>query len=149
MKVFLDTNILLDIILERPGFEAPLEVLQKASDGFVELYASYLTMANIAYILRKNYKGALIPTIKQLSSLLTVLPMGQPQLEKAMLLDGPDFEDILQAVCAEEEGCEIILTHNPAHFKIGPGLCPEWNCPQVYTAEEFLASPYLYDEKHN
>lgn len=140
MKLFLDTNILLDIILERPGFEAPLEVFQKASDGLVELYASYLSMANIAYILRKNYKGALIPTIKQLSCLLTVLPMDGHQLETAMMLEGPDFEDILQAVCAKDAGCEIILTHNPAHFHIGSGLFPEWRCPQVYTPEEFLSA---------
>ena len=140
MKLFLDTNILLDIILERPGFEAPLEVFQKASDGLVELYASYLSMANIAYILRKNYKGALIPTLKQLSCLLTVLPMDGHQLETAMMLEGPDFEDILQAVCAKEGGCEIILTHNPAHFHIGSGLFPEWRCPQVSTPEEFLSA---------
>ena len=140
MKLFLDTNVLLDIILERPGFEAPLEVFQKASDGLVELYASYLSMANIAYILRKNYKGALIPTIKQLSCLLTVLPMDGHQLETAMMLEGPDFEDILQAVCAKDAGCETILTHNPAHFHIGSGLFPEWRCPQVSTPEEFLSA---------
>ena len=140
-RVFLDTNLLLDIVLERPGFEAPLEVLQLASEGNITLYASFLSMANIAYILRKNYKGVLIPTIKQLSALLEVLPMNQAQLEKAMLLDGPDFEDILQAVCAQEGGCEAILTHNPGHFHIGPGLCPTWICPQVSTPEDFLYNP--------
>lgn len=95
-------------------------------------------MANIAYVLCKNYHGALIPTIKQLSGLMEVLPMTQAQLEKAMLLDGPDFEDILQAVCAQDGGCETLLTHNPKHYQIGPGLLPGWVSPQVLTPEQFM-----------
>lgn len=137
-RIFLDTNLLLDIVLERPGFEAPLEVFQLASEGRISLCASYLSMANIAYVLRKNYHGALIPTIKQLSGLMEVLPMTQAQLEKAMLLDGPDFEDILQAVCAQDGNCETLLTHNPKHFQIGPGLLPGWVSPQVLTPEQFM-----------
>lgn len=95
-------------------------------------------MANIAYVLRKNYHGALIPTIKQLSGLMEVLPMTQAQLEKAMLLVGPDFEYILQAVCAQDGGCETLLTHNPKHFQIGPGLLPGWVSPHVLTPEQFM-----------
>lgn len=140
MRVFLDTNILLDIVLERSGYRAPLEVFQLASEGRMDLCASFLSMANIAYVLRKDYRGALIPTVKLLSSLLDVLQMNKLQLEKAMLLDGPDFEDILQAVCAKESGCRVILTHNPKHFRIGAGLTSDWICPQVLTPEEFLRS---------
>lgn len=100
-------------------------------------------MANIAYVLRKNYHGALIPTIKQLSGLMEVLPMTQAQLEKAMLLDGPDFEDILQAVCAQDGGCETLSGGAGRNSETNrSGKCDEgtWNCEEN--------SPNLYRESH-
>ena len=54
-RLFLDTNVLLDVLLERPGYEAVLDILQLGSDGKVALCTSYLSMADIAYVLRKEY----------------------------------------------------------------------------------------------
>lgn len=138
-RLFLDTNVLLDILLERPGYEPALDILQLGADGKATLCTSYLSMANIAYVLRKEYCGGiLLPTLKQISSLVEVLPMDSAQLQKAMLLSGPDFEDILQAVCAVSSGCRIILTHNVKHFTIHRGLAADWPQPEVLTPEAFL-----------
>lgn len=137
--VFLDTNLILDVVLERPGFESTMEILQKGTEGKIKLYTSFLSMANIAYVLRKNYNGVMIPTLKQISMLLEVLPMDSKQLKQAMLLAGPDYEDILQAVCATAGGCTVLLTRNPKHFNIKSGLLPKWVAPEVYTPEEFLS----------
>lgn len=138
-RLFLDTNVLLDVLLERPGYEAALDVLQLGSDGKATLCTSYLSMANIAYVLRKEFSGGiLLPTLKQISSLLEVLPMDGVQLQQALLLSGPDFEDILQAVCAVAAGCRIILTHNTKHFAIHRGLAPDWVQPEALTPEAFL-----------
>ena len=139
-RVFLDTNLLLDVVLERPGFEAPLQIIQLGAEGKVELFTSYLSMANIAYILRKNYQGALIPTLKQLSLLVKVLPMDKSQLDDSMFLEGPDFEDLAQAVCAVSGGCSVLLTHNPKHFRIKQGLLSGWKSPQILTPEAFLGA---------
>ncbi len=69
-RLFLDTNVLLDVLLERPGYQATLKLLQAGSDGRVSLCTSILSMANIAYVLRKTTNpGLLTPTLKQLSSL--------------------------------------------------------------------------------
>ncbi len=138
-RLFLDTNILLDILLERPGYQAALEILQAGSDGKVMLHTSVLSMANIAYVLRKTLPpSVLTPTLKQLSLLVDVLPMDAAQLNDAILLSGPDFEDILQAVCAAKGSCEAIITHNPKHFNIQPGLHPAWTSPQILTPEAFV-----------
>lgn len=138
-RLFLDTNILLDILLGRPGFQAGTEILQLGADGSVSLCSSYLSIANIAYVIRKDFKGGiLIPTIKQLSSLLEILPMDDAQLQRALLLDGPDFEDILQAVCAQSGHCQIIITDNPRHFRIQSRLLPDWSPIPVCTPDEFL-----------
>ncbi len=116
-KVFLDTNILLDLFLERPGFEDASRILQAGEDGKIILCCSFLTMANLAFILRKSVSSArLVPTLFQISSLIHVLPMDKDQLADAYCVEGRDFEDILQAVCANKGGCSYIITRNVAHF---------------------------------
>ena len=140
LRLFLDTNVLLDVLLERPGYEAVLEILQQGSDDQVSLCVSILSMANIAYVLRKDQSGLILhPTLKQISALTEVLPMDQAQLQRALLLSGPDFEDILQAVCAESGRCSIIITRNPKVFQIQKGLSPDWTSPTILTPEEFLS----------
>ena len=139
-KVFIDTNIILDILLERGNYQAALEILQLGDDGKVELCTSYLSMANIAYILRKDFSRTdKVITLKQLSSILTVLPMDGDQFNTALLLDGPDMEDIFQTQCAVASGCDVIVTHNPKDFIITSSLLKEWSCPKVMTPEEYIA----------
>ena len=117
-KVFLDTNILMDLLLERPGFEEAALILQAGEDGRIELCCSCLTMANLAFILRKNTTPArLAPTLMQIQSLMEILPMDAAQLKQACRISGRDFEDILQAVCAHAAGCSHIVTRNPADFR--------------------------------
>lgn len=116
-KAFLDTNILLDLLLERPGYEDSARILQAGEDGEAVLCCSFLTMANLAFILRKTVSATrLVPTLVQIKSLVKVLPMDEGQLSEACFLNGPDFEDILQAVCARQGACTHIVTRNVADF---------------------------------
>ena len=145
-KVFLDTNILLDLLLERPGFEDAAEVLQAGEDGRIELYCSFLTMANVAFILRKNTTPArLAPTLMQIKSLIRVLPMDVDQLDEACWIAGRDFEDALQAVCAHSAGCTHIVTRNKAdyRFTVSSGSTIDISTyPTICTPEEFKLQTY-------
>ena len=134
-RIFLDTNIMLDLIQERPGYEASARVLQRQEDGEIEVCLSVLSMANIAYVLRKTVPPFLvIPTLKQISSVVRIVSMD----DDALLMDGPDFEDILQLSCAAAHGCTILLTHNPRDFHIRKGLSAASSLPEVLTPEEYL-----------
>lgn len=137
-RVFFDTNLLLDLIDERPGYETVAQILQKQSDGELEVCVSVLSLANIAYVLRKRNSAFTIPTLRQMSSLLTVLPMDNGQFDLALMMDGPDFEDVFQAACAVRNQCECILTRNVKDFKIKKGLCRLEHLPPVYSPEQFL-----------
>ena len=53
-KVFLDTNILLDLVQHRDGFYHAVSVLQGAYEKQYDIYAYVLSYANIAYVLRKE-----------------------------------------------------------------------------------------------
>ena len=52
-KVFLDTNILVDFVDNRDKREYAETIIELGKIGIVDLYASYLSFANIGYILRK------------------------------------------------------------------------------------------------
>ena len=67
-RVFFDTNIMLDLIQERPGYDAAARILQKQENGELEVCMSTLAIADIAYVLRKTVPAPLIvPTLKQIS----------------------------------------------------------------------------------
>ena len=75
-RIFLDTNVILDFILEREGAEDAASILQLGENGDVDLEVSFLTMANVAYIARKGHtQEQLYSIIADLSALLKTLPM--------------------------------------------------------------------------
>ena len=140
MKAFLDTNILLDLLLEREGYELCARIFQLKDDGTIELCASVLTMINVAYVYRKTVgQSSAITNLKYISALLDVLPMDNDTIQQALYLEGKDFEDILQYICAAQNHCDSVITRNSKDFKIKPGLKNLPVLPTVYTPEAFLA----------
>ena len=116
-SIFLDTNVIVDFILEREGAEDAANILQLAEDGKIELAVSFLTMANTAYIARKGHtQEQLYSIMTDLSDMLKTLPMDEVQLKLALECPATDFEDMLQYQCAKANLCDIIITRNCKHF---------------------------------
>lgn len=112
-KVFVDTNIILDFVLCREGQQDALDLFQMAEEGKIELFVSFLTMANVAYVARKHRtKEELYEYLRELSSLFKILSMDETQFSEALATIVPDFEDLLQYVCARKNGCDCIVTNN-------------------------------------
>ena len=123
MKVFLDTNIILDLLLEREGYEASAQLFQLQEEGKVELSVSILTMVNAAFVYKKSVgPQVIVPNLKYLSTLVEVLPMDNDTLQQSLYLNGKDFEDILQYMCAVQNHCDVVVTRNEKDFKIKEGL---------------------------
>lgn len=129
---------MLDLIQERPGYEAAARILQKQDNGEITVCMSTLSIADIAYVLRKTVPASLIvPTLKQISSVVEIVPMDDSQLQQAFILNGPDFEDLMQLTCAVANGCTKIITHNPRDFRISKGLLDRFSFPDILSPEEF------------
>ena len=72
-RIFVDTNVIIDVLMQREGFLASAKVLALSKQENISLYVSVLTMANIAYILRKSLKGESFYTeIGKIANLLNV-----------------------------------------------------------------------------
>lgn len=133
-KIFLDTNVLLDYVLRRPGSHHVDAIIELASGNkWMHLYVSYLSMANTAYIIRKRLPEDIRECLAELSGWVDILPMNDMQFMTAVRdCKSPDFEDALQIMCAEEKECDLILTNNATHFKSYTEI-------PVMTPSEFLS----------
>jgi Predicted nucleic acid-binding protein, contains PIN domain len=140
VKIFLDTNIILDLLLEREGYEDSAVLFQMQEDGELKLFVSILTMVNVSYIYKKTVGEAMAAAnLKYLSALVEVLPMDGDQLQLALMMGGRDFEDALQAVCAAEAGCDYIVTRNDRDFRLRAGAVKKYRIPEVTTPAGFLS----------
>ena len=130
MRVFLDTNILLDIIEGRQQFLlASSNVFDLGIKGQIEMFATPLTFANCVYTARKNvgYEQA-ISGLRSLKSYVKIAVMDDVQVTEALGSDMPDFEDMLQYKAAVSAKCDVIITRDKKrHFPSNgiPVLSPE------------------------
>lgn len=132
MKLFLDTNIVMDYVENRDPFVVyALSLFQMGYDGLHQLYVSDLTLANIAYITRKDLmQDKLYELLEGLCSVLHIASIGEQSVRMAVCLRAKDFEDALQYFSAKECGADCIITRNKKDFYFS-------DLP-VYTPEEFL-----------
>ena len=140
MKVFLDTNILIDFIARREGFyQAAANLINLGIKGEVELCTTPLTYATCIFIARKvlGYDGV-VKAMQILDNYLNVLTMDGTQCHNALYTKMPDFEDMLQFEAAFAAGSDVIVTRNKKHF-------PQ-DAIQVLDSTEFFDT-YWYEEK--
>jgi predicted nucleic acid-binding protein len=118
MKIFFDTNVLLDVILERGDISSSAKSISYSETLGHELSISVLSIANMAYILRHVLKGrAFESQIEDIKSTMTIEPMNEDTVTAAISLHANDFEDALQYACAIQADCDIIITSNKKDFK--------------------------------
>lgn len=132
MKVFLDTNVLLDFLMQRNDCAAAKKILAlPIMDNDYELLVSDLTIANACYITRKQIRQDFFyETISRLLRFFRVIPIGPQAVSDALALQAKDFEDALQYFSAINAGADVIITRNIKDF-------PFSTLP-IYEPDQFL-----------
>ncbi|MGY6742077.1 MAG: type II toxin-antitoxin system VapC family toxin [Cecembia sp.] len=130
MKIFLDTNILIDFLSDRGAFTKYATTLfQIAGKKKISLYTSSHAIATTYYILKKYTDDkSLRRKLLDLIDLLEVLDVTKSQVKKALISDRADFEDGIQLLNAESvSGMAYIVTRNLRDFKGTsiPAIAPE------------------------
>ena len=117
-KLFLDTNIVLDLIGNREPFVKEAAFLfQLGRNKECQLFVSDLTFVNIAYITRKTYpKEKLYSVLSKLRSFLTIVGGGVVAVDHALALQADDFEDAVQYYAARQADADYIITRNKKDF---------------------------------
>lgn len=127
--VLFDTNILLDVILNRrPYVAVSAAALDLVAQGRIEGYVASPAVTTIAYIVQRE-KGAAEArnALLHLLSRLRVAPVTDSSVRMALAMSLGDFEGGVCAASAQEAGCALIVTRNPGHFRKvePPAILPE------------------------
>lgn len=118
MRILIDTNVILDIFLDREPFVNDAGLIWKAhEEERLTAYVSAITPVNLFYIARK-LQGREIATraVHRLLATLPVTTVNQRVLESSLVLGFEDFEDAVQHASAEAHGLDAIVTRNIEDF---------------------------------
>lgn len=131
-RVFIDTNIVLDLLAKRIDFyEEAQDLFTYSQDSELILTVSTLTFANAHYILSDQLKMTKVRNVlRTFKILVEVLPFNDKILELALETEFKDFEDGIQYYTALEYDNDAIITRNKRDFKLS-------SIP-ILNAKEFL-----------
>lgn len=133
MKILFDTNIVLDLLMDRqPYSDAAAALFSKVEDGTVIGFLSGTTITTVFYLAAKTVgAGRAREEIRKLLSLFEVAPVNKHVLESALVQDFNDFEDVVIHEAACHVGADAIVTRNQKDFR--KSVIP------VYSSEEMAS----------
>ena len=134
MNLFVDTNVLLDVIAKRVQFLADSSAIWSlAESGQVTGLIASVSVTNIYYIIRKlsDHRTAMRAMV-ELRGIFTFAACDGQVISQAIEARMPDFEDAVQYFSALHAGADVLVTRNPKHFPRG--------AVPVVTPTEYLAT---------
>ena len=133
MKVLFDTNIILDVLLDREPFsEHASYLMSKVERSEINGFLCATTVTTIHYLLSKNLdKKNAITSINSIIALFEIASVNRLVIENALKSKFTDFEDSVLHESARHAGAEYIITRNIKDFK-------NTKIP-VFTPTEFLS----------
>lgn len=133
MKIMCDTNVIIDVLLEREPFvEASYMVLSLCEEHRIEGFVSASSVTDIYYLVRKYTHSAELTykAVGKLLEIVKVCSVTNNDVLTAFQRKARDFEDCLVATCAKSIRCDYIVTRNKKDFE-------EFDIP-LFTPEELL-----------
>lgn len=128
MKLLIDTNVFLDIILSREPFTKDAVLIWKIIEKkFVKGYISATTITDIHYISKKSIGDEKSKSfIKEILDIFEIIDADKQCFYKALNSTIKDFEDAVQYEISEKIKCDYIVTRNKGDYKdisnvLGPG----------------------------
>lgn len=118
-RLFLDTNIILDLLGERDPFYLPTAKLVSLADkGKLQLIASPISFATVHYFLAKRDSAAIaIDKLRKFKVICEICDLDESIVEKSLSSSFADFEDALQYFSAVDSDCDMIITRNGKNFR--------------------------------
>ncbi len=120
MKLLIDTNVVLDVLLRRePFFRTAAEVLNLTQRDEVREYVSASAITDIYYIANKQMKDrdAVRDLLKRLLMIVSVAAVSEWEIQNALNLAWGDFEDSVQYSVALLNEMDGIVTRNPSDYQ--------------------------------
>jgi predicted nucleic acid-binding protein len=134
MKVLVDTNVILDVLMKRGGLYAEsFKVFQLVEQHAITGCVSSSAMTDIFYLVHKAQKdiNTVYRAIGDLAALFTIAPVFESTINSVLALRWKDFEDAVQYSTAKENEVDCIVTRNKGDYESSDIPCA--------SPEDFLA----------
>lgn len=133
-RLFLDTNVVLDLLGERePFYNSAAKIATLADKDEIDLVVSALSYSIVYYLLSRFEDKELVKEkIRKFKVIAETSDLTDKIVDKGLSSKFSDFEDSLQYYCAINLDCKLLITRNGKDFK-------ESEIP-VLTPDEYLNS---------
>jgi len=118
LKLLLDINVILDVVLGRkPWSREAARLLTAVESGQAEGYIAAHTVTTIHYYVAKHVGRRTAATVvADLLRTVQVVPIGGADFVQALVLGLEDFEDAVQTAAALQIGADYLITRNSRDF---------------------------------
>lgn len=119
MQIMVDTNVVLDVLLNRSAFVQDSAAILKTASEDIQEFVTASAITDIYYIARRELKDSLQAKtlIRNLLQIVHVASVSEVDVWAALDSDWKDFEDSVQNAVAEHQRFDYIITRNPSDFK--------------------------------
>ena len=133
MKVIVDTNVVLDVLLGREPFVKPaVDLFRLVEESRIDAFICATTVTTIDYLLVNSLPAPKARSaLRKLISLFEIATVNRPVIERAIVSKIKDFEDAVLDEAGQLAGVDFVITRNIKDFT-GSAL-------KVCDPNEFLA----------
>ena len=120
MKLLIDTNVILDVLLRRGPFDEPaVKVLSLTRREDIQEYISASAVTDTYYIANRQMKdsSAVKDLLKRLLTVVSIAAVSEQEIQNALCLPWADFEDAVQYSVALLNKMDGIITRNPKDYQ--------------------------------
>jgi predicted nucleic acid-binding protein len=118
MKVLLDTNVAIDVLSGRDGYEASLEVLRLCEAGIISCFITTSIITDIVYIMRKYLNSSEVKSkTRTLLCIVDLIEVSSSDIMNGFDSSIADYEDAVIAICAKRNNMDYIITSDKNHFR--------------------------------
>ena len=132
--IFLDTNVIIDILDEKRAFHnEALYILSAAQKGAIKAFTTSQSIIDASYVCTQTNKVSIEEFRKAISvitNILSIRAITEDDINNANQSDIPDYEDAAQLSCAERKECEMIITRD--------GKYKKYTLIKTYSVKEFF-----------
>lgn len=116
MKIFVDTNIFLDLILKREKFHDALLLFNAVEKNLFFGVILDITVLNIDYIAKKQVKD-IKEFIGVINRYFSVAGVSNEMIAEALEIKNNDLEDTLQYLSTKNLKCDCIITNDKSFYQ--------------------------------
>ena len=134
MRLFLDTNIMIDLLCKREThYDAAAKLMVLKEKGIIQIIVSSLSFVTCNYVMSKTVeKNAVSELLKKFRILCDVAEVDEINIDKSLFSKFTDFEDAIHYFAALRANADCIITRNSRDFVLS-------EIP-ICTPQEFLSS---------